>query len=79
MHITSRSGRVGEEKSIRLCFNGDPPPMAKFTERLTRGNACADTGATHTGRIKTQTYRLLLAELALRCARPRAWGRLWAV
>lgn len=61
MHITSRSGRVGEEKSIRLCFNGDPPPMAKFAERLTWGNAYADTGATYAGRIKTQTYRLLLA------------------
>ena len=39
MRITSRFGRVEEEKSIRLRFNGDPSPTAKFAERLTWGNA----------------------------------------
>ena len=79
MHITSRSGRVGEEKPIRLCFNAGSPSSGASGESKIPGQGFGEIASTCKVPIKTQTYRLLLAELALRCARPRALGRLRAV
>ena len=66
MHITSRSGRVGEEKPIRLCFNGGPPPTAEFAERLTWGNV--NESFSLLGRIRLKRKRIDYCLRSLSCA-----------
>ena len=66
MHITSRSGRVGEEKPIRLCFNGGPPPTAEFAERLTWGNV--NESFSLLGRIGLKRKRIDYCLRSLPCA-----------